>query len=307
MTDAGPWTIGRLLESCEGWFLAKGIPSPRLEAELLLAFALGTDRIHLYTEFRKLVEPEERTRFRELAKRRAGGEPSAYIVGRRAFWKDVLEVTPNVFIPRPETECVVEALLDGVLARDEPLRIVDIGTGSCNIAIALAKELPKATILAVDVSGPAVEVARRNVAACGVQDRVEVAQGDLYEPVRRTDGPGRIDAIVSNPPYIRPADRESLPREVRDFEPDIALFDRVDGDGLGIIRRILNEGADLLSPRGVVVLEFGAGQAGPVTSLFEDLGYRILGIRRDLAGHERVATARRASRPSDPMPVPESR
>ncbi|MBN1417146.1 MAG: peptide chain release factor N(5)-glutamine methyltransferase, partial [Planctomycetes bacterium] len=269
MMGGDPWTIARLLDACEGWFRSKGIPAARLDAEILLAFSLGTDRIHLYTDYRKVIEPDERARYRELAKRRAAGEPSAYIVGRRAFWKNDLEVTPDVLIPRPETECVVEALLEMVPERDGPLRIVDVGTGSGNIAIALAKELPRATILAVDVSGPAVEVARRNVALCGVQDRVEVAQGDLYEPVRRSERTGGVDAIVSNPPYIRPSDRESLPRDVRDFEPDIALFDRVDGDGLGIIRRILSEGADLLSPRGVVVLECGAGQAGPVTSILE--------------------------------------
>jgi release factor glutamine methyltransferase len=239
-------------------------------------------------EYHKVVEPDERARYRELARRRAAGEPAAYIVGRRAFWTLDLEVTPDVLIPRPETECVVEAALERASPRDRPVAIVDLGTGSGNIAVALAKELTGATILAVDISGPAVEVARRNAERCGVGERVEVLEGDLFEPVRRKGWPGRVELLVSNPPYVRPDEGPSLPRDVRDFEPVAALFDRGDGDGLGMYRRILREGGEFLAPRGVAILELGAGLSGPVRALAEENGFRVLAIRQDLAGIDRV-------------------
>lgn len=214
------WTVGRLLEWTTGWLRGRGSDSPRLEAEVLLAWVLDCQRIELYTRFGEVVAEEPRGTFRELVKRRGQGEPVAYLTGSKEFFSIPFRVTPDVLVPRPETELLVVRGID--LCRDLAApRIADVGTGSGAIAVALAKHLPHATVTAIDISPGAVAVAQGNVDANHVADRVRVVEGDLLSPLP----PGEVfDLVVSNPPYIREEEFAGLPRDVRDFEPRGALI-----------------------------------------------------------------------------------
>jgi release factor glutamine methyltransferase len=277
------WTVLRVLSWTQSRFTERGLATPRLDAEVLLAHVLGYDRVGLYTHFDQPLGTDELGRYRELIKRRLAGEPVAYLVGKKEFRSLEIDVDARVLVPRPETETAVEVALE--LVGDTP-RIVDIGTGSGAIALALKKARPGATVLAVDRSPDAAEVARKNAEKLGLA--VEVREGDLFDPVR-ADGP--FDLIVSNPPYIPSADVPSLPVEVRK-EPHAAL----DGgpDGLAVIRRLITDGAPLLGPGGGMVLEVGDGQAPSVSQLFAEAGWADVGTRADLAGIARIVFARRS-------------
>jgi release factor glutamine methyltransferase len=276
------WTILRVLQWTQGRFAERGIATPRLDAELLLAHVLGRDRVALYTHFDQPLEAAELTAYRELIKRRIGGEPVAYLVGRKEFRSLELGVDARVLVPRPDTECVVELALE--LAGEAP-RVVDVGTGSGAIALALKHERPAATVIAIDRSPDAAEVARGNAARLGLD--VEVLVGDLLAPVAAR---GPIDVVVSNPPYIPSGELAGLPVEVR-REPRLAL----DGgaDGLDVIRRLAAEAHPLLAPGGALVLEVGAGQAPTVAALLDRAGYHAVVVRKDLAGIERAVAGRK--------------
>ncbi|MDA0970991.1 MAG: peptide chain release factor N(5)-glutamine methyltransferase, partial [Planctomycetota bacterium] len=216
---AEEWTVGRLLEWTTGWLRGREADSPRLDAEVLLASVLGCQRIELYTRFDEVVADEPRAAFRELVKRRGHGEPVAYLTGTKEFFSLSFRVTRDVLVPRPETESLVVRSLD--LCRGlAGARIVDVGTGSGAIAVVLARHLPGASITAIDISPQAVAVARENVEAHGVADRVRVLEGDLLSGLPEE---ATFDLIVSNPPYIREDEFAGLPRDVRDFEPRGAL------------------------------------------------------------------------------------
>ena len=264
MAQSEVWTVGRLLGWTTDYLKAHGADTPRLDAEVLLAEALGCERIELYATFDAVPGDAPRTAFRQLVRRRAEGTPVAYLVGRRDFYSLSFRVTPDVLIPRPETEFLVMALLD--LARGRPdgdsLTICDVGTGSGVIAVCAAKHLPGARVVAIDVSRPALEVARENVRAHGVEDRVESVESDLLAAV---PAERRFDFVVSNPPYVTRAEMELLAPEVRDFEPHAALLA---GDrGTEVIESLIPQAAEHLRPGGHLLVEINPVLHDAVQSL----------------------------------------
>ncbi len=258
-----------------------GLETPQREARLLLAHVLDTAAAELILSPDRRVTLDEKRRFDELIDRRAEREPFAYLTGRRDFWSLELEVSPATLIPRPDTETLVETALKIAGAPQTPLSILDLGTGTGAILLALLAELPRAEGLGVDVSAAALEVARRNAIHAKVAPRAQFAISSWWSHVR-----GAFDLIVSNPPYIPSRDIGGLDADVRDYEPHLAL----DGgpDGLGAYRAILSDPLPRLSPRGALIVEVGIGQAGDVAAMMRDSGLHYTAIRRDLGGVERV-------------------
>lgn len=280
------WTVGRLLTWTAEFLGKKGSESPRLDAEVLLAFALQKERVWLYTHYEDAVAEPPRGAFRELVRRRAEGAPVAYLVGRKEFFSLAFEVNEAVLIPRPDTETLVVEWLSRFKGTEGPLA-VDVGTGSGAIALACARRHPTSRWLAVDVSPEALAVARRNAAKHELADRVEFVEGDLLEPLA-TRGP--FDAIVSNPPYIPTADIANLEPGVRDYEPHRAL----DGgpDGLRVAARLIDQAVPLLKPDGWLLLEIGTAQEGPVRALLATHPeLELAATIKDAANHPRVIAA----------------
>jgi release factor glutamine methyltransferase len=281
------------------------VPSHALAAELLLMHSLAHDRAWLYSHPECVVEARDAQRYFALLARRAGGEPTQYLTGKQEFWGLEFEVNPHVLIPRPETEHVVEVALGRLPASrrranghqgmpGRPLRIVDVGTGSGCIAVALARELPQAQIFATDISGAALEVARRNAQRHGVADRVHFAQGDLLQGVPERGW--SLDLIASNPPYVARDEADSLTREVREHEPHAALFGGA--AGTEIYARLIEQSASMLSPGGILVLELGHQGASHVRSILAHSAWAAVEIVNDLAGIPRVISAQRTEGPS---------
>jgi len=267
-----------------------GIDSARLDVEVLLRHVLGVKTAELYLDFDLVLNAAAEREFKKLLLRRAGREPVAYITSHREFWSLDFVVTPEVLIPRPETELLVERALK--LATRLPamsaLNILDLGTGSGAIAVSLAKEFPQARISAVDISAVAIEIACLNARRHGVEDRVEFFCGDLFEPV--TEEREGYDLIVANPPYIRNGDLAGLAPEIREWEPIMAL----DGgaDGLLYYRRIIAGAGEYLKGGGSIVLELGDAMGEAVARLFADAGgFEPAQVYRDYAGKERVIAA----------------
>jgi release factor glutamine methyltransferase len=284
------WTILSILEWTTGYFRTHAIDSPRLDAEILLAHSLGLRRIDLYLRYDQPLGADERAAFKALVKRRAAREPVAYIVGRREFWGLDLRVGPEVLTPRPETERLVETAL-AFLGGCETPRVLDLGTGSGCIALALAHNCARARVFATDVSRPALVAARENTLRHDLADRVQLAAGkdlEMIAPPR-----ARFDLIVSNPPYIPTAAIETLAPEVRDYEPRGAL----DGgaDGLAVYRRVVPAAAACLRPGGELILEIGWDQRAAVTQLARSTGlYRDIRCVADYGGRDRVVRLARA-------------
>lgn len=281
------WTVRRLLEWTEDFLRKKGIEGPRLEAQILLAHALGCQKIDLYVRHDEVPAEDKRAAFRELIRKRAEGTPVAYLVGYREFYSLPFIVTPAVLIPRPETETLVMQAL-GIMRSMESPRVLDIGTGSGCIAITLAKQHKNAQLTAVDASAAALEVAAANASRHKISDRISFAEGDLFGPVN-----GRqFDVIVSNPPYIADDEFAALDKGVRDFEPRSALAGGP--DGLEFYRRIASEAPASLVPGGSILVEIGATQGPAVSKLFET----HVGPAKtspDSAGRPRVVMARRGN------------
>ncbi len=264
-----------------------GIPPEQAarDAELLARHALGWDRAH-YLAHRRDAEPADfEAQYQTLVGRRLRREPPAYILGTREFWGLDFEVTPDVLIPRPESELLVEEALD-TAKDDPPATLVDVGTGSGCLAVALAHELPAARVTATDVSAPALAVARRNAERHGVAARVRFVRTDLLEGLALA-----ADLIVANPPYVASRFAAGLQPEVRDHEPAVALFGGA--DGLDALARIIDQAWRCLRPGGRFVCEFGLGQDEAVRSYFTRRGWTLERIRADLQGIDRTAVARR--------------
>ena len=279
------WTVLDLLRWTTDHFASRGIDTPRLDAEVLLAYALECDRLRLYVEYEKPVEEPDRARFRALVQRRADERiPVALLTGTREFWSLSFEVTPDVLVPRPETETLVTAALERLPDAEAELRVLDVGTGSGAVALALATERPKARVLATDLSGAALAVAGRNAERLGLADRVAFAQGDLFEPLAGE----RFDLVISNPPYIGRGEADSLAPELR-HEPESALY--AGADGLEVLRRLVAEASDHLEAGGVLALEIDPRQAPALLQLCTDAGLRDVRVHRDLAGRERAVSA----------------
>ena len=266
-------------------FQIAGIENPSREARLSLCAASGVSQVALITAPDEALGSAART-VREFAMRRAAGEPLSRIVGKREFWGLSLAISPHVLDPRPETETIVEAALS-ILSdrREDPLRILDLGVGSGALLCALLTEFGSACGVGVDISADAADVARGNLQACGLSLRAEIRVGDWTSGLE-----GRFDLIVSNPPYIPTADLARLPREVRDFDPWLALDGGI--DGLAAYRRILPEAMRLLAPDGWLLTELGAGQATDVSAIANECGFTDVRTYQDLAGADRLVAAR---------------
>jgi release factor glutamine methyltransferase len=276
--------IGKLLADAERVLAQCGVDSPRLDAELLMATACGVGRAKLLAGAVGLTRAEGEN-FAAMLARRAAREPLAYIVGHREFFSLEFEVTSAVMVPRPETETLVEAAL-GFLSQKGEARVLDIGTGSGAVAMAIAVNAPRVTIVATDISAGALEVARRNVVRYGVARRVALLNADLFPP----SAGAPFDLIVSNPPYVESRAVETLAPEVRLYEPRIAL--EGGSDGLRSYRAIARAARAHLAPGGSLMVEVGAGQAGPVAELFRAAGFAEVANVRDLGGIERVVCVR---------------
>lgn len=311
-----PWTVGRLLNWTTDFLKEKGAESPRLDAEVLLAHVRGCKRIELYTAFEQPASEELRAKFRELIKQRAAGKPVAYLVGRREFFSLPFTVTPDVLIPRPDTELLVVRALD--IAKPQPrvndpperpetddapeppapkpapsppkpITIADVGTGSGILAVTLAKHLPMATVTMIDVSPAALQVAQGNAERTKVSDRIEAIESDLFAavPTERM-----FDLIVSNPPYITSAEMQQLAVDVRRYEPTLAL----DGgpEGTTVIERLIPQAAERLRPGGWLLMEISPTIVGRVEQLLEaEPRLERRPTQKDMAGLARVVQARR--------------
>jgi release factor glutamine methyltransferase len=290
MSQNETWTIGRLLTWTADYLKQHGSDSPRLDAEVLLAQSNGCKRIELYTKFDEPADDATRTKFRELVKHRAEGKPVAYLVGHREFYSLSFRVTPDVLIPRPETESLVLRLIDlfkqGTIVADEP-QIADIGTGSGIIAVCAAKHLPAARVLAVDASPKALAIARENAAAHGVSDRVEFIESDLFAAVP----PDRLfHVIASNPPYVSEAEFATLLPTVRNFEPRDALV--AGPRGTEVIERLVPQAGERLEPRGWLLLEVSPMIEPAVCEIIANHGqFELTTTIKDLAGLPRIVQA----------------
>ena len=250
------WTVLKVLQWTTEYFSEKGFEQPRADAEVLLAHALGMERIHLYLNYDKPLSAEELARFRGFIRRRAAFEPTQYITGKQEFWSLDFEVTPAVLIPRPETEVLVEKALE--IAGNEPCLVLDLGTGSGAIAVALAHERTGIRVIAADKSWSAIEVARRNAVRHGVADRISFVVTDLFGAIASRP---LFDLIVSNPPYVSDAEFLDLAPEIANYEPRSAL--RGGGKrGLALIRKILEQFHVHLKPRGSLLTGNRTGAGG---------------------------------------------
>lgn len=281
--EALTWTVSR--------FTGAAVDSPRLDAELLLAAALDCERVDLYTTPERPLETQERARYRALIERRLAGEPVAYILGRKSFRYLTLKVTPAVLVPRPETELLVEVVLEfarGEAADLEKPRsgpaVADIGTGSGAVAISLAKEIEGSRVWATDVSSEALAVAKENAEDAGLLDLIEFLEGDLLAPLP-PEVVGELDAIASNPPYIPTGEIGSLPPEISRYEPRAAL----DGgaDGTDVLRKIAAAAPRCLRAGGLLALEIGESQADVVCNTMS-AEFDNVSVRKDLAGLDRI-------------------
>ncbi|MEE9405242.1 MAG: peptide chain release factor N(5)-glutamine methyltransferase [Algisphaera sp.] len=279
MPDA-PWTTRRLLQWTTQHFEERHVDSPRVCAEMLLSHVLKVERLRLYMEPDRPASDAERTQYRDLVTRAGQHEPVDYLVGRAPFFGLELEVNPAVLIPRPSTETLVEFVLQDARHREgNPIALADVCTGSGAVAVALAKHLPAASVVATDLSEPALEVARRNIIEHGVADQIDVRRGDLYAPLAEA----RFDYLLSNPPYIRDAEWADVAPNVKDHEPTTAL--RSGTDGLDHLRPLIAAAADHLNPGGHALFEHAASHEDDVLALATAAGFSNAHVLRD---HERL-------------------
>ncbi len=289
-SSAALFDVRRALKEGMASLRRSGVASPSLAAELLLMHVLGCDRAWLYAHPEAPVTSDTIARYFDLIARRIAGAPTQYLTGRQEFWGLEMEVTPDVLIPRPESEHLVEVALErlGQLRSHKPLSIVDVGTGSGCLAVVLARELPAARVYATDISAAALAVAHRNAERHSVAGRISLVQANLLEPF----APAQLDLIVSNPPYVAREGAEQLPREVREHEPAEALF--AGPEGLEIYRPLVSQAARALVRGGLLVVELGYGAAPEAFSLLETAGaWSDIAVTDDLAGIPRVLAAER--------------
>ncbi len=274
-------TVQEAVTASTDFLTRKGVPSPRVDAEHLVAHGLGITRLDLYLQYDRRLTDEEQATCHELVRRRGTREPLAYILGEWGFRRLTLKVDERALIPRPETEVVVERCLLALEGTETPA-VIDVGTGTGAIALAIADERPDAVVTAIDLSEDALALAVDNAAHTGLADRVRMLRHDVSEGL--PDGP--YDLVVSNPPYVEPEELEELQPEVRDWEPHAALV------GHGLTEAIARAARDALVPGGALVLEVAEGSADAVTDLLEALGYEDVVATADLADRDRVVEGR---------------
>ncbi|MBF0138251.1 MAG: peptide chain release factor N(5)-glutamine methyltransferase [Magnetococcus sp. DMHC-1] len=283
MTASRTWTVRELLQWTTGWLAGYGVEAPRLDGELLLAEALNIRRIDLFLDPERPVIPSERAAFKILIKRRAAREPLAYILGHREFWSLDLLVTPGVLIPRPESECLVESVLERFPDRQTPLDILDIGVGSGAILFSLLTEYPLAKGVGIDSATAPLACARHNAERLALANRVRLLAGDLYAPLMAEE---RFQVIVANPPYIGAAEWAGLQPEVRDWEPGEALL--AGTDGLAIHQRLIPASRRFLKPGGLLAVEIGIQQGEAVAQEMLRSGLEQVTILPDYSHRPRV-------------------
>jgi release factor glutamine methyltransferase len=279
-------TVREILNEAASSFETVGIESARLDAEVLLAFCLKIDRLEFLKNPKMQISKAQLANFKKLVSRRLKWEPVAYITGRKEFWSFILEVNKDVLIPRPDTEILVEEALIVCRTIKQP-RILDIGTGSGAIALALTKEIPGAEVVATDISTAALTIAKKNAINLELAKQVEFFRGDLFEPVE-----GFFDIILSNPPYIADQEYQKLPAGVKDYEPREALW--AGQTGVEFYEKLIYQSKNHLKENGWLLLEIGAKQELNVCGIIENCGYyENIGIRKDYAGLARVIKGRK--------------
>lgn len=283
---ADTWTVLKLIQWTSDYFAKRNIDAPRLTAELLLSHVLKLSRVKLYMAFDQPVQKDELAQYRALIERRVAGEPTAYLLGQREFYGRTFKVDARVLVPRPETERLVDQVLQAIPS-DTPARVLDLCTGSCCIAATLAAERPQVRAVATDLSQDALDVARENLTALGLLERVELRQGDLWAAVKPDEV---FEVVVSNPPYVADAAFSALPPEVR-REPKVALL--AGATGMSLIERIAEEAPRHLVPGGLLAMEIGDDQQSLARDLLNRMHYRDAKVLPDWAGKDRIAVARR--------------
>ena len=284
------WTIQKLLNWTTEYLTEKGIDSPRLSSELLLSHALTMKRIELYTQFDKAVTKPQLDRLHDLVKRAGQNEPIAYLVGRTEFYSLELNISPECMIPRPETELLAEHAIEFLRTRDGRQFVCDLCTGSGCVAIAIAKNFDDASIIATDISDAALNIAAQNIEKHQLKNRVKLLCGDLFDPLVPQLDVDKFDLIVCNPPYVSAAEFEKLDKNVKDYQPKLAIF--AGDDGLDIYRRIVEKIDAFLKPGAALMLEVGYNQRQPVRELLEQTGYFAkITIEKDYNNNYRIATA----------------
>ena len=285
MPDPAPWTVRRLTEWTVGYLKKGGVAAPQKEARILLGHVMGIPPIEVIARSDDEPDDGEKARFKELIKRRADGVPVAYLTGKRDFYTLGFEVTPDVLIPRPDTETLVLAAIDRI-GKKAGARVLELGTGSGCVAVSLAHEVRSATVTAIDISPAALAVAARNAARHGVESRVTFLEGDWLAAIPLGE---TFDLVVSNPPYIAEDELPALDREVRDHEPRLALVGGA--DGLDYYRRTAEGALAVLAEGGGLLLEVGHTQAAAVGAILAAAGWRVGATLKDLARIDRVVTA----------------
>ena len=288
------WTIQKLLNWVTEYLTDKTVDSPRLSAELLLCHVVGLTRIELYTQFDTPVPQRQLDQLHDLVKRAGLHEPVAYLTGRTEFYSIELDITSDCLIPRPETELLVQRAIEFLRTGDGIQFVCDLCTGSGCIAVAVAKNFSHARVIATDISAGALEVAAGNVAKHQLHERVELLQGDLFEPLVRQLDVDAFDLILCNPPYVSSAEYETLAKNVRDYEPKSALL--AGTEGLDICRRLIEKVDEFLKPGAALMLEIGYAQGPAVQELLRQTdAFAEIKIEKDHHDNDRVVTARKMS------------
>ncbi|MBN2138036.1 MAG: peptide chain release factor N(5)-glutamine methyltransferase [Sedimentisphaerales bacterium] len=305
------WTIQKLLNWITAYFTEKGVDAARLKAEMLLSSVLSLKRIELYTRFDKPVEKSQLDQLHALTKRAAQSEPVAYLIGKTEFYSMQLDISPDCLIPRPETELLVERAIEFLRSRTAQSRemqdtlqqgrisetagdnvqlVCDLCTGSGCIAAAIAANFANAKIIATDISDPALKIAAANIKKHNLEKRITLLHGDLFDPIIQQLDTAQFDLVVSNPPYVSASEFAALDKNVKDYEPRIALF--AGDDGLDIYRRIIEKIDLFLKPDGAMMLEIGYAQGHALTQLIEQTGvFTDIKIEKDINNNDRILTA----------------
>jgi len=286
--DEKKWTIQELVKWTISYFESRNIENPRASAEILLAYALDFKRIDIYLKYDKILSDKELQDFKALIKRRLQREPVAYIIKHKEFWSLDFEVTQDVLIPRPETECLIEAALN-YLSYDKVLNILDLGTGSGAIIITLAHERPKSLYFACDISQKALIIAKKNAQKYNLENLIYFFESNWFEALKDSQ---KFDLIISNPPYINSQEIANLEPEIKDYEPKIAL----DGgqDGLVFIKHLINKSLNYLNENGILILEIGHNQKEEINKIFlENNFYKDIIFKKDYSGYDRLVCAKK--------------
>jgi release factor glutamine methyltransferase len=273
-------------------FRSEGIDRPRTNAELLLGAVLNVKKIDLYLDSNRILTPDQIEKFNLFLMERLSGKPLQYIIGSTEFFGLEFKVNESVLIPRPETETLVETVIENIKDLSQP-KIIDLGTGSGSIAVVLSKNVKDCSVFATDISLDALEVAQENAKRHGVGNQIEFLCGDLFEPLGDKELQDSVDCLVSNPPYVSQKEFDNLPEEIKDHEPIVAL--KTEEEGISFHRRIAENSLDFLKKGGILALEVGLGQANKVADLISNQkGFEETEIRNDLGGIERIVLARKS-------------